>query len=59
MFIHVLFVFSVSIIVRPQLKFASCLNSFGQPEVIEQFFNAALNQRTTAEKYVILALYLI
>uniref|UniRef100_A0A2S2NUA3 Ubiquitin carboxyl-terminal hydrolase n=1 Tax=Schizaphis graminum TaxID=13262 RepID=A0A2S2NUA3_SCHGA len=39
-----------SYIVRPRLKFASCLNSFGQPEVIEQFFNAALNQRTTAEK---------
>jgi len=52
------FVFSVIEVVRPQLKFASCLNSFAQAEVIEQFFNAALNQRTTAEKYVVLVIYI-
>ncbi|XP_022181234.1 ubiquitin carboxyl-terminal hydrolase 5-like isoform X2 [Myzus persicae] len=40
----------LSEVVRPKLTFASCLHSFGQPEIIEQFFNPSLNQRTTAEK---------
>lgn len=44
--------FSVNEIIRPRIKLASCIESFKQSEIIQQFFNAALNQRTTAQKYV-------
>lgn len=47
----------VSEIVRPHIKLFSCLESFVQSEVIEQFFNAALNQNTTAQKITRLATF--
>jgi flagellar biosynthesis regulator FlbT len=51
--ICILLFFSTNEIVRPCIKLSSCLESFVQSEIIEQFFNTALNQRTTAQKYVI------
>lgn len=53
-FFNLSYFFSVNEIVRPRIKVFSCLESFIQPEIIEQFFNASLNQRTTAQKYIIL-----
>lgn len=50
--------FSTNEIVRPHIKLSSCLESFVQSEIIEQFFNTALNQRTTAQKCVIFTLIL-
>ncbi|XP_025420620.1 ubiquitin carboxyl-terminal hydrolase 5 isoform X2 [Sipha flava] len=44
-------------IVRPCIKLSSCLESFVQSEIIEQFFNTALNQRTTAQKTTRLATF--
>ncbi|XP_050419844.1 ubiquitin carboxyl-terminal hydrolase 5 isoform X2 [Adelges cooleyi] len=48
---------NVNEIVRPRIKVSSCLEAFSQSEVIEQFFNAALNQRTTAQKTTRLATF--
>ncbi|XP_018328261.1 ubiquitin carboxyl-terminal hydrolase 5 [Agrilus planipennis] len=37
-------------VVRPRIKFISCLESFAQSELIEQYFSTAVNSRTTARK---------
>ncbi|VVC39492.1 Hypothetical protein CINCED_3A020265 [Cinara cedri] len=37
-------------VVRPRISILSCLSAFEQPEIIEQFFNSELLQRTTAQK---------
>lgn len=39
-------------IVRPRIKLSSCLDSFMQPEIVEQFYSTALNEKTNACKYV-------
>ena len=38
--------------VRPHIKLLSCLESFARPESVEQFYSSALNDKTTATKYV-------
>ncbi|XP_050538003.1 ubiquitin carboxyl-terminal hydrolase 5 [Daktulosphaira vitifoliae] len=48
---------NVDEIIRPRINIASCLESFIQTEIIEQFFNAALNQRTIAQKTTRLATF--
>lgn len=39
-----------SALVRPRLKLSSCLETFIRSETVEQFYNSALNGRTTAHK---------
>lgn len=50
--INKLLFFRPNEIIQPQIKLSSCIESFKQSEIIQQFFNTALNQRTTAQKYV-------
>lgn len=42
-------------IVRPRIKLSSCLEMFTQPEIVEQFYSTALNQKTNACKTTSLA----
>ncbi|KAJ4442782.1 ubiquitin carboxyl-terminal hydrolase 5 [Periplaneta americana] len=44
-----------SFIVRPKIKLFSCLEAFSQPEIVEQFYSSALNEKTTARKTTRLA----
>ncbi|XP_059469989.1 ubiquitin carboxyl-terminal hydrolase 5 [Neocloeon triangulifer] len=37
-------------VIRPHIKFDSCLESFSQSETIEQFYSTAINDKTTAIK---------
>ncbi|KAK6620294.1 hypothetical protein RUM44_006695 [Polyplax serrata] len=37
-------------LVRPHIKFSSCLEAFSQPEIIERFYSSAINRATTASK---------
>lgn len=37
-------------LVRPKIKFFSCLESFTQSEVINNFFSSAVNGNVTARK---------
>lgn len=39
-------------IVRPRIKLSSCLEMFNQPEIVEQFYSTALNEKTNARKCV-------
>lgn len=37
-------------VVRPRIKFSSCLETFAGTETVEQFYSSALNDKTTATK---------
>lgn len=37
-------------LVRPRVKLSSCLETFLNLEVVEQFYSSALNDKTTANK---------
>jgi len=39
-----------NVVVRPRIKLLSCLETFAQVEIVEQFYSSALNEKTTAEK---------
>ncbi|XP_035728148.1 ubiquitin carboxyl-terminal hydrolase 5-like [Vespa mandarinia] len=43
--------------VRPRIKLMSCLETFIQPEIVEQFYSSALNEKTTAQKTTRLATF--
>lgn len=49
--------FDPNLIVRPRIKLSSCLESFAKTEIVEQFYSSALNDKTTATKYVFQAVY--
>nr|CAD7201835.1 unnamed protein product [Timema douglasi] len=42
-------------VVRPRVKLFSCLDSFSQSEIVEQFYSTAINAKTTARKTTRLA----
>ncbi|XP_076762013.1 ubiquitin specific protease 5 [Xylocopa sonorina] len=42
-------------LVRPRIKLSSCLQAFTRPEIVEQFYSTALNEKTTAQKTTRLA----
>lgn len=44
-------------LVRPRIKFFSCLETLTQTEVIEQFYSTAINDKTTARKTTRLATF--
>lgn len=37
-------------LVRPKIKLFSCLEAFIQPEIVEQFYSTAINDKTSARK---------
>jgi ubiquitin carboxyl-terminal hydrolase 5/13 len=41
-----------NLIVRPRIKLSSCLETLAKVETVEQFYSSALNDKTTATKYV-------
>ncbi|XP_014607776.1 PREDICTED: ubiquitin carboxyl-terminal hydrolase 5 isoform X2 [Polistes canadensis] len=43
--------------VRLRIKLMSCLETFIQPEIVEQFYSTALNEKTTAQKTTRLATF--
>ncbi|XP_034950209.1 ubiquitin carboxyl-terminal hydrolase 5 [Chelonus insularis] len=46
-----------SVIVRPRIKFSSCLETISQMETIEQFYSTAINSKTNAKKITRLATF--
>lgn len=44
-------------LVRPRIKLSSCLQTFIRPEIVEQFYSSALNEKTTAQKTTRLATF--
>lgn len=44
-----------SLHVRPRITLQSCLDRFGQTEIVEQFYSTAINGKTTAKKMTRLA----
>ncbi|KPJ19930.1 Ubiquitin carboxyl-terminal hydrolase 14 [Papilio machaon] len=44
-------------IVRPQIPFSACLESFMREETLEQFFSTAVNEKVTAQKITRLATF--
>lgn len=45
--------FDPNTLVRPRIKLSSCLQAFIRPETVEQYYSSALNEKTTAQKYVV------
>ncbi|XP_028166955.1 ubiquitin carboxyl-terminal hydrolase 5 [Ostrinia furnacalis] len=46
-----------SLVVRPHIPFAACLDSFMKEESVEQFFSSAVNKKVTAHKITRLATF--
>lgn len=46
-----------NLLVRPHIKFFSCLEAFSQPELVEQFYSTAIKGNTTARKTTRLATF--
>ncbi|KAI8437058.1 hypothetical protein MSG28_010427 [Choristoneura fumiferana] len=46
-----------STVVRPNIPFAACLDSFMKEETVEQFFSSAVNKKVTAHKITRLATF--
>lgn len=44
-----------NVLVRPRIKLLSCLETFIQSEIVEQFYSSALNEKTIAQKTTRLA----
>lgn len=44
-----------NLFVRPRITLQSCLDRFGQSEIVEQFYSSAINGQTTAKKTTRLA----
>lgn len=42
-------------LVRPKIPLSACLDTFAQPETVEQFYSTAINAKTTAKKTTKLA----
>ncbi|KFB47436.1 AGAP012248-PA-like protein [Anopheles sinensis] len=42
-------------LVRPKIPLAACLDTFAQPELVEQFYSSAIGAKTTAKKTTKLA----
>ncbi|XP_049543524.1 ubiquitin carboxyl-terminal hydrolase 5 isoform X2 [Anopheles darlingi] len=42
-------------LVRPKIPLSACLDTFAQPELVEQFYSSAINAKTTAKKTTKLA----
>ncbi|XP_053658453.1 ubiquitin carboxyl-terminal hydrolase 5 [Anopheles marshallii] len=42
-------------LVRPKITLAACLDTFAQPELVEQFYSTAISAKTTAKKTTKLA----
>ncbi|XP_052861372.1 ubiquitin carboxyl-terminal hydrolase 5 [Anopheles cruzii] len=42
-------------LVRPKIPLAACLDTFAQPELVDQFYSSAINAKTTAKKTTKLA----
>lgn len=42
-------------LVRPKISLRSCLDKFTEPEIVEQFYSTAINDKTTANKRARLA----
>nr|CAD7445608.1 unnamed protein product [Timema bartmani] len=51
----ILYLWDLDHVVRPRVKLFSCLDSFSQSEIVEQFYSTAINAKTTARKTTRLA----